>query len=171
MSDRSIRETVEFLAGTNREDKVYAIDAIVNEVDLSTRTCTCQCISAKSQNIFPNVRLMVSVDDGFLIVPTVGSNVTIILSTFTDPYVTQYSEIDSIIMRGGDLGGMVITPQLIKRLNNIENLLNDLILKYTTHTHNVTAVGSPTGPSLAPENGSLVLTVRDDIENTAITQG
>ena len=169
--DRDIREAIEYLAGVNREDKVYSFDAIVNNVDESKRTCECQIVSGKVQNVLDNVRLMASVDDGVLIVPALGSNVTIIISNFTDPYITSYSEVEKIVLRGGDLGGLVKIVELTSKLNNLENAVNDLISKFNSHTHNVTAVGSPTGPNLAPEETTLQPTIQDEIENKSITQG
>lgn len=171
MSDRSIRETVQHLAGTHQTDRVRLIDATVNEVDADARTCTCSGLSGAVGDILEGVRLMSSLDDGILVIPAVGSTVTIIMSVFTDPIVIGFSEVDKIIFRGGDLGGLPIVGLLVKQLNKMENLLNDLIGNYNSHTHNVTAVGSPTGPSLTPETNTLIPTVVADLENKTITQG
>jgi len=171
MSDRSVRELVQHLAGTHDNEKIYIVDAEVVTVNKESRTCNCISIGGNSNNELNDVRLMSNVDDGILIIPAVGSNVIIILTTFTEPFVACYGEVDSIIWRGGDLGGMVKVVELTKKLNNIEKLLNDLILKFNSHTHNVTAVGSPTGPNLNQETTTATLTVRKDIENENITQG
>ena len=171
MSDRSIREAVQYLAGNHQTDKVTMVDAVVNDVDRANRICDCTALSGPVGSDFPNVRLMSSVDDGLLILPSIGSTVTILLSIFCDPVIICYSEIDQIIFRGGDLGGLIMVEQLIGKVNNLENKVNVLVENSQTHTHNVTAVGSPTGPSLTPVEGELTLTVRADIENTLIEQG
>lgn len=170
MSDRAIQEAIQILSGTNLSDKVYAVDATVLSVDDGKRTCQVQVISGKANNTF-TARLMSAVDDGFLIIPTIDSTVGVLMSDFTKPLIVQYSEVDKIIMRGGDLGGLVKVISLTDKINTIENKINDLILKYNSHTHNVTAVGSPTGPGLQPESGTITPTLRSDIENDKITHG
>lgn len=172
MGDRDIKEVIRKLAGQEYDDRVYTIDAEVLSVDEDNRTCECQSISGQASNVIPDVRLMASVDDGILILPAIGSNVTIILSTFTDPYVTGYSAIDKIILRGGDLGGLVKVVELTDKLNKIENLLNDFISKYNSHTHaGVQTGGGMSAVTLALEDQTLTLTEKEEIENEKITQG
>ena len=170
MSDRSIQESIQILSGTHLADKLYYLDCEVKSVDESKRTCVVIALSGKVGSEF-TARLMASVDDGFLIIPVVGSTVVVSSSDFNTASIVQYSEVEKIVLRGGDLGGLVKVINLTSKLNNLENKLNSLVLKYNTHTHNVTAVGSPTGPGLQPETGQLTPTVRSDIENTKITQG
>lgn len=168
---RQIVEAIRIIAGSEMASTVYALDAVVKSVDKSARTCVVYAISGKTQSEIPDVRLMASVDDGVLFMPAVGSNVTIIVTPQSDPYISQYSEIDEIVFRGGDLGGLVRVLDAVDRLNLIEDKINSLLQKFNAHTHNVTAVGSPTGPNLQPESGTLQKTKRDDIENKKITQG
>lgn len=170
MSDGSVRTAIQQLAGVHLEDKVSFADCEVVSVDKAKRMCSVIQLDGHTANAFP-CRLMSSVDDGILIVPTVGSIVTVLLSDFVNPIIFQYSEVDEIIFRGGDLGGLVKVISLTSKLNNLENLVNDLISKFNSHTHNVTAVGSPTGPNLAPETQTLTPTVRGDIENVKIKHG
>lgn len=171
MSDRSIRESIQYLAGNHQTDHVILVDATVESVDENGRTCECISVTGSVGSPIPGVRLMASVDDGVLIIPAIGSTVVIAQSIFTDPIVVSYSEIEKIILRGGDLGGLVKVIELTQKLNNLENLLNDLINKFNIHTHNVTSTGAPTGPNLLPEAQTLTPTVRTDIENENIIQG
>ncbi len=72
----------------------------------------------------------------------------------------------------GSLGGLVKVIQLTQKLNNLENLVNDLIAKYNSHTHILT-LSSGTGtaaPTATTETQTLTPTQRGDIENTKITQ-
>lgn len=71
---------------------------------------------------------------------------------------------------GGQNGGIPMTPQLVNILNLLINAINGLVSLYNSHTHNVTAVGSPTGPTLAPDNNSLDPVHNTDIENPKVTQ-
>lgn len=168
--DRGIQEAIQILSGTHLADKLYFLDCEVKSVDEAGRVCTVIALSGKVGSEF-TARLMASVDDGILAVPVVGSTVVVSSSDFTTGCIVQYSEVEKIVLRGGDLGGLVKVISLTDRLNKIENKLNSLLLKYNTHTHNVTAVGSPTGPGLNPETGSLTPTQRGDIENDKISHG
>lgn len=170
MSDRAIQEAIQILSGTHLSDKVYFIDATVKSVDEQARTCVVVALSGKAGNEF-TARLMASVDDGVLIVPTVESTVAVSMSDFNTATIVQYSEVEKIVLRGGDLGGLVKVIELTEKLNNLENKLNSLVAKYNIHTHNVTAVGSPTGPGLQPESGALTPTQRSEIENDKINHG
>lgn len=171
MSDRSIAETVRYLAGTHQIDVVTLLDATVETVDIPSRTCLCTAITGPKGSELPDVRLMPIVDDGMLLVPSVGSTVTILYSIFTAPIIIGYTQLDKIVFQGGDLGGLPQILPLIVKLNNLENLVNDLIAKYNLHTHGVVSVGSPTSQPLVQESGTLTPTVRADLENVNITQG
>lgn len=171
MSDRAIQEAVQVLSGTRQQDKVYTIDAVVKSVNKAKRTCIVQAISGRANNTF-TARLMASVDDGILMLPTVGSTVVITRSDYSRAYVSQYSEIDQIIMRGGDLGGQVIVGKLVDRLNRVEQALRDLIQKYNTHVHpGVTTGPGSSGPTVNQESGLVTDTTIDEIENKNVTHG
>jgi hypothetical protein len=170
MSDRAIQEAIQIISGTRQADKVYLVDCVVLSVDEASRTCFVQAVGGRANNKF-TARLMASVDDGMLIIPAINSSVIIAMSDFSRAHVAQYSEVDRMILRGGDLGGLARVIGLVGKFNAIENKLNDLITKFNTHTHNVTATGAPTGPNLLPEVGGVTPTVRGDIENVSITHG
>ena len=171
MSNRAIREAIQILAGTNKSDSLVVVDAEIISVDRAGRTCVCQQVSGAAGIMINNVRLMSSADDGLLILPTVGSTVCVTYSNAIEPFISQYSGVDKVIFRGGNLGGMVIIGQLLTKINTLENKLNDLVKKYNSHTHNVTAIGAPTGPSLLQEAGRITPTVLTDLENKNITHG
>ena len=171
MSDRTIREAISILAGTHKMDKVYSVSAEVISIDVKARTCVCIQISGSASTTINDVLLMASADDGLLIIPVVGSTVHIILSDGMEPYISQYSAIDKIIFRGGDLGGLVKIQPLVNKLNALENKLNEFMIKYNAHVHPVVSVGAPTGPSSILENGPLTPTALTELENKNITHG
>jgi hypothetical protein len=171
MSAGAIREAINKITGNHMADRVYAVDGIVLSVNPIARVCSCEIVNGRTNAIFDEVRLMANVDDGFLISPTVGSNVTIIFSDFTLPYIAQYSGIDKIIFRGGDLGGLVKVEALTTKLNNLENKVNSLLGKYNIHVHPVIAVGSLSGVTPLVESGILTPTIRLEIENSNISHG
>lgn len=166
-----IQEAVRILAGNNNNERVYAVDCEVISVDAEARTCQVRAIGGKARNVF-TARLMSSVDDGIYFEPEAESTVCVIFGDFTRPFVSQYSGIEKIVFRGGDLGGLVKVINLTEKLNNLEDLVNDLIQKYNVHVHaGVQSGGSSTAVTTSLETGTLVKTVRNDIENDKITQG
>jgi hypothetical protein len=181
--NRKIISSIQKIAGTFKEDKVSIYLAEVKSIE--GNTCTCYI---EDDVEVPNCQLQASVCDGLLIVPTIGSNVVIMTSIKNDNYVVQYSDIDSYYLQVGDgsieilndgsitlndgsFGGLIKIIELVTKLNNIENLVNDLVAKYNTHTHLVSSVGSPTAPTTTTETNTLTPTQQADIENTKITQG
>lgn len=166
MSDRSIQEAIQKLAGTHLSDNIHMLAATVNEVDQMARTCTCTPIGGKAVTDLGNVQLMAEVDDGFLKIPAINSTVIIMWSTRNVPYIALYSALqrvfivtlDGIQFQGGELGGLPIVGEVVNRLNNIEQAFNLLNTKVN---------GLAPTPVIPP----LVETVVSDIENQSITQG
>lgn len=171
MSDRAIIESIQQAAGTQLADTVFSLTGTVDSVDQAARTCVITATTGKTSNVIPDVRLMAAVDDGILIIPELGSTVQIIISTYTEPYVSQYSGVSSIVLLGGDLGGLVITPNLITQINLLENKVNSMISIFNAHTHPITTAPGTSSVTLTPVSGTLTPTVATDIANPNITQG
>jgi len=172
MSDRSIREAIQHLAGTNRKDDCSCVDAEVLSYDKGGRNCSVKLITGKSGSTIDNVRLMPEVDDGILILPTVGSTVTILITTFGEPTVVGYSEVDEIIFRGGDLGGLVKLLEALKSFNRIEEDINNLKQLFSSWTPIPNDGGAALKSAVAPWlSQQLPVTKRTDLENEKITQG
>lgn len=159
--DRAIQEAVQILSGTHLSEKVHAVNAEVISIDLPNRTCSVQIVSGKVSNTV-TAKLMSSVDDGILIVPTIGSTVTIITSDFNLPFVVQYSGIDQIILLGGDFGGLIQIVNLTLKLNS---LVNQLQAELTKITVGITGAGGSYTP------GSLTQFNKSDYENVNINHG
>lgn len=182
MGNRQIIEAVQQLAGTQLTDQVYLIPATVVSVNLDENTVDCEPIGGNAITDMPAVQLMAEVDDGFLLVPAVGSTVLVLFSKRQPPYVALYSELQSVqvtigdrsltidaektIFNSGEFGGLIKIADLVDRLNNAENLINDLITKYNAHTH-----ASDGAPPLPIEPGTLTPTTVEMIENPTVTHG
>lgn len=167
-----------------------AFSAEVTAVDVNTRSCTCIGISDQVGVTYNDVWLMPEICDGILYVPTVGSTVIIENNANLQPYIVMWSEIDKILWVGGGsaiqidsdgiklngdaFDGLVKVAKLTEKLNDIENLLNDLITKYNSHTHILTlTMGTGTAATtLAQETGTIApITSQSDIENTKVKHG
>lgn len=189
MGDREIQDSIEKLAGTHLKDEVFFTHCSVDSVDLSTRSCDVTAISGSAVGAITGVQLMTEIDDGFLLVPTVGSNVLVGYSKRLVPFIAQFSQIDQVLIitgntslgikdgsvqfNDGSYGGLIQIQQLITKLNNLENLVNDLTTKFNSHTH-VLTLSSGTGtaaPTTTMESKTLITTKQSDLENTLITHG
>lgn len=144
------------IAGTQLSDKLHLTDAEVISVDIDNRTAQVQLIHGESNQII-TARLMASVSDGCLYIPkTEGNTVIVAYSEYVEPYIALHGDIESIVWLGGEYEGVpiVIDPNnanngLLAKINNLENLLNDLISKYNSHTHKTTCPAGP-GNALSP---------------------
>lgn len=172
MSDRSIIEAIQRISGTQLTDTVRAFDGTVESVNEPERTCSVVVVAGQSAVTIPDVRLMAAIDDGVLIIPEIDSTVTVITSTYGDPYVSTFSEVARIIFMGGDLGGLVKLLPLLKSLNSLENDINTLKSVFSSWV----PLAGDGGLALKTAatawiSNSVAVTDRTDIENTNIKQG
>jgi len=91
------------------------------------------------------------------------------MSKYTLPFIVQYSDVVSLTINGSEFGGLVKVIELTQKLNAMENIVNDLILKFNTHTH--IAAGTPTSIASVIETNNLTPTQQSEIENTVIKHG
>lgn len=185
--DGTIKQVIQKLSGVN-PDQVQIKDAEVVSVELSSRTCTVQVVTGKRSFNLPGVRLMATVDDGLLMVPAIGSTVIIAYSTFVTPYISLFSEISRVLwvvgessfeikdklieLNDGAFGGLAKVPELVQRINNLENFVNQLATKFDTHVHpGVQSGSSSTLVTATPIADQLDITQRSDIENTNVKHG
>jgi hypothetical protein len=174
-SDRSIKQAVEMLSGTELADKVYIMTGTVISINEPAGTCSVEAITGKATTQIDNVEFQAVVADGIDIIPVMGSEVKVIWSKYTQPFIAQYSEVDKIFIAGnlvhfneGQLGGMVKVITLTEKLNNLESKVNSIMSSYNSHIHSNGNMGSPTGAPLVPITGTLTPTNQSDIEDTKI---
>lgn len=147
--------------------------------DPITGLMICDCESIEDKSVLEDVRLVADFKDtatktGLVLVPKVGSIVLVSFLNNAEYFVAMCSEVDSIFLNGNNYGGLVKVVQLTAKINALENLVNDLITKYNTHTHLLTlSAGSGTAaPTISLETGTIApITQRSDIENTTVKQG
>lgn len=123
-AERALREAIQQLAGTHLKDKVKFVDCNVDTINLDAGTCDATPIGEDASVQIININLESEVADGMLIVPVVGSTITVFYSTRNLPYILKYSDIDKVYYSGnlfqfgdGTYGGMVIASNLISQLN------------------------------------------------------
>lgn len=101
--------------------------------------------------VIPDVRLRASeLDDNgeMLVTPKVGSAVTIgsLSGDLTQLVVLQVDHVETIVINGGKLGGLINIEQLTEKIN-------DLVKTFNSHTHQVT-VSHPGGTFTTVKPGS-----------------
>lgn len=198
MSDavRKIITSVEKMAGTFKSDPVIMLWGKVKSVN--EKKATCNVVISNDVEV-PDVTLQTAICDGWLLVPSVDSDV-VLLKSVNGPsaLIIQTSDLDKIIMQVGDasfiiwnktqnggqimqlndgsFGGllMLIDPDntnggVLARLNKLEQKVNELITFESTHTHPV--AGAVANASTNPAPQQLTETQRSDIENKLITHG
>lgn len=113
------------LQGFGGENVITIYQGIVNRID------GCRCEVQIGNIAIPDVRLRASeiVDDGeMLITPKVGTAVTIgsLSGDLSQLVVLNVDHIESIVINGGKLGGLINIEQLTEKLNTIEDDINSL---------------------------------------------
>jgi hypothetical protein len=184
MSDRQVITAIQKIAGTFSEDKVAMIVGTVDSIQGNTCTCIID-----DQLPLTGVQLQAAICDGWLLVPAIGSTVVIFKSIQNDPFIGLYSDIESaylqagngsieilsdgsITLNDGSLGGIIKGVNLVQKLNNLENKVNQIISNFNTHTHSGVTTGPGTsGPGLTPITGTLTPTTVAQITNDKITHG
>lgn len=153
-------------------DKIpSSILGTVKSVDEDEMTCVVTPIDEGPD--FMDVLLMAeSSTTGFYLKPSVDSLVMIAPQNNETYYISLVSDIDEVWIRGNANGGVTKVSDMVTRLNNIENKVNDLVTYSSTHVHTgVQTGGGSSGPASAPVTGSLTLTTADDIQSTTVKHG
>lgn len=169
--NRDLFEAVRTLSGYDSLSQYESYICIVSDINLTNNTCTCSPVNSDAD--FTEVLLSISSSKGFLLVPVDGSLVAVTLVNETDAFITMVSDVEQVYIAGDENGGLVKVIELTEKLNNLENLVNDLISKYNTHTHILTlSAGTGTAaPTTTQETDTLTPTQRANIENTKIQHG
>jgi hypothetical protein len=192
----SIAESIQILAGTYGKFPIQVMVCDVTDVSASERTCTVQPLSDNLQP-FP-AQLMADIDDGVLILPTVGSTVKIMLSELITPTVIQFSQVDEILLVGGgsavkvydsgvelqgdEYGGLMKVTPSVKAWNDLQNDVNMLKVQLLALTSAITSIGAipvlgtVLGAAFTTALGTycasiLPLTIETQIENSKVKHG
>ncbi len=151
----TIREIILEIIG-DKFKTIHGIPCKVTAVDIPTLTCDCEPINGDAD--IKDVRLMAGTGNGVTLIPAVDSIVIVQMISDVSAYVSMFSQLQSIQLLDGSFGGIVKIPELITKINTIENRVNA-----------IGTWGATVSPPLAP--GPITPTVAADIENDKITHG
>ena len=168
----NIADLIKKLAETN--DEIYSVVCKVVKVDGEEA----ELAPVNGDANILGVKLIAGTSETpLLITPAADS---IVIATFLSKdtaFISLYSEIETIKLRGDQFGGLIKVEELVKKINRLEDGLNDLISKYNSHIHTTTATvgATPTPGVIAPPvaTGSPITpnTQKGDIENEKVLHG
>jgi hypothetical protein len=175
IENRNIKEGIQRLAGVWGKDYNTSFYAEIITADEQTRTVTAKPLSGNISSII-SANLMPEPNDGFLMIPEVGSTVIITGSEKTNYFVNLYSDVSKIkmtignfevvitenemLLGDGSYNGLVKVSDLVTKLNNLENKVNQII-----------TWGLTVSPIPLPPTPPLTLTTLTEIENIKIKHG
>ena len=157
-----------------RQPKMCKVKSVHANPSNDAMVCDCEPIDKTA--IIKNVNLSANYPTnkaGFVLAPTVNSLVQVSFTDDQQAFVSMVSEVDFIYLNGNDYGGLVQVQPLVDKLNNLENMVNDLKNQYNSHTH-VLTLSSGTGTAavtVSQETTTLTTTQKADLENTTVLHG
>ena len=86
--------------------------------------------------------------DGIIITPVTGSTVIVSrIGKSEELFISMFSDVESIVIDGGEYGGLIKIQELTNKINGLIKTVNTLIQQYNTHTHPVATTGSAVAQS------------------------
>ncbi len=175
IANRTIIESIQEIAGTRDKSISELVICTVVSVDTENQTIDATPLTSKSSVNFEGAYLGASEDEknnGLLYIPKVGSLVGIIQQSSIYSRVVLFSEIESISFLGGAFGGLIKINELVKKVNAIEQDLNDLKQAFTSWVVVPTDGGSALKAVTSTwASATITETQRGDLENTKIKHG
>jgi hypothetical protein len=137
MSDtinNEIASAIRKIARTENKDFLRVVRCVVDKVNLGSRIIECTPNDSIGDTKYENVSMLASIDDGFILVPKVDSEILVLDYGVTkQPLAIQYSELeeaylicDKIQFNDGKLGGLVKVNDLKTQLNTLQSEINTL---------------------------------------------
>lgn len=168
--NRDLAEAIRKLSGM--DDLTQSSFACrVSNIDTTKYTCDCAPIDGSAD--FKGVRYNANGLKGFVLEPKDDSIVIITVTSNTTAFVSMVSEVNQIYLNGDNEGGLVKVSDLVDRINDIKDVVNDLITKYNTHTHILTlSAGTGTAaPTTTTEPSTIPITTVNELSNNKVKHG
>ena len=166
----TIRDAIRYIA---KLDDPYSVVCKVYDIDLNTMLCNCEPLEDSSAEdksaVLIGIKINADNKTGFVLVPKDESIVVVTLTSNVDGFISMVSDVDEIYLNGNNHDGLVKVGDLVTKLNNLENKVNEIIGLYNTHVH-VETSGS-TLPTTSIVSGVLIPTIQANLENTTVKHG
>ena len=171
-NEESIREAIKRIAGTWEKPIAEILFAIVDSVDVAARTCNVTPITGSSSTPIEDVALSIDRNDGEIKIPSINSTVGVAISNQIDAFVFAWSDLDQIVLNGGNFDGLVKVRDLASKLNSLENDLNTIKQAFSSWV----VIPNDGGAALKTiaslwASQTITITQQADLENTSIKHG
>lgn len=189
----ALKQAIDDRIATYQKQYIELVQVLA--VDVDARTCTIDYNGVQLKDI--ELQVVQGVGTGILLVPTVGSNVSLAIpeGDLELGYILSCSKVDSVLMEveksslklnkdglelnGGSNGGLVNINDLVTKLNKVEGEISSLKTRLTTfetlfnaHTHVAISLAAPTAipvPVAAIGDAApIVNTQVADLEDTKV---
>ena len=164
-----------FVSLINSLVPVQTLSAMVTAVDIEHGTCDVEFLDKdlaphKAVHLYAGT----ATDTGLLIIPKLKSfvYVSIVNNDEQWAFVSLYTAIDEIRLRGNDFGGLIKIKENIKKLNAIEKDVNKLKTAFKSWV-TVPNDGGAALKTIATSwfSNEMKLTKKSDLENTKVNHG
>lgn len=144
---------------------------VVDSVDEDTKTCAATPIYEGPQ--FLDILLMAETSTtGFYLKPAIGSLIMIAPQDENTYYVSMYSDIDEVWIRGNTNGGVIKVNDLVNKINTLENLVNSILNTLKSTTIPLAPSGTyPFAPLYTSLSDISPITSADDIQSSTVLHG
>lgn len=160
-----------------RDNLVSGQVAVVKSVDKTKNTCE---VLLDAEDIrLPAVRLqsvVATVNNPVIFYPEVDSYVAVapLFNSRQHWFVVAMSQVEEIVLRGSDLGGLVVAEKVAERLERVEEAVEALRDDFNAHTHETTCaagVGSTVVPAPPSAVALVPKTTEEYISNDKVKHG
>lgn len=151
------REAIQSIVNDSMKFTGLRLGNVVS-VDLGTRTCVVNVLDSETDIEGVRLHITGAIASGAYYKPVIGSLVGITPIFSFEYAVALYSDIEEIVFLDGSFGGLVRVSDLVTKLNNLENKINDIIVW-----------GGTVSPPLATP--PMVPTEQAEIENPQVSHG
>ena len=167
MGKEKLRSLFREISGTSQIfDQIQSVEVVSVDFPFFTG-------ELRNGSTIENIRLVSEESDANIyVLPKVGSNVIVGFVDNNNGVLLVAGELDEVIIRGDQYGGLVKVSDLVTKLNNLENKVNTIINTFNTHVHAGVTVGAgatAVTPTLVV--GTLTPTTVNDLENALVKHG
>jgi hypothetical protein len=163
----------------SKQDVFESIVGTVKSVDMTSKTCVVTPVDDLPDLLDVRLSAIESPDKGIICVPVVNSIVIVGQTKFEQPHILLFSEIDtyqliantSITFNDGSHGGLIKIEDLVTKINNVENLVNNILTTLKGTTIPLAPSGTYAFAPLYSSLNNLTNTQKTDLENTKIKHG
>jgi hypothetical protein len=166
--NRNIGDIIKELAKTG--EQVYCVIGSVLSVDKDKKVCDVQRLDRLADLL--DINLSPSEKSDILIVPKIGANVIVGLTSIGDGFIASIDEVEEIIFYGGDNGGLIKHNEFKTQIDKLNAQVQGILKVIKSAPIPEPGSGAPSAFQVALQTAVIPLLDADfsNIENTKIKQ-